>query len=385
MPALLHKRFSFPLVTITLFLVLSFVLNTVICHPLEEQRYDTGPSSSLDDFVEIEDAEDLSTSFYSSLEDYDTRPSDDHFSVLTKRKEDNPISALPGGFLTPSEVHKPPAKAKPPPPSTGKTAQTASKSSEKSETPKKSSKSKKKIPKAPKSQAQTKSSTKKKSGKLVKIWGVDHCGRNSVADYKALMAGKKKGVPIKVKKVIMRGYQEANGGSIDPVFVSNYKNAAKAGVPYIETYWFPCVKGGCKSIEKQAASLVSTIKKHNMKIERIWLDPERSGKNWPYGHKGNAKIAKRMVKAIQKAGFETGFYSSKGDYDSIFGGQKIGPNLPLWKASWGTSPTKTIGAAQSSGKGSSLYGGWKTTSVRGHQYKGNLHGGYDLNLFLQEI
>jgi GH25 family lysozyme M1 (1,4-beta-N-acetylmuramidase) len=181
--------------------------------------------------------------------------------------------------------------------------------------------------------------------------------------------------------VVIRGYREAwgqrHGGAMDENFVRNYAHARAAGFKRIDTYLFPCTgkTRRCKSPAKQINELVATIKQHKMSIGIIWLDFEvdPDSHNWNYGRKGNLRRARQLNAAFVSTKRRWGIYASTGQWETIFGSLKVKVNntVPLWNAHWDNNP-KTIGLKKK-------FGGWK--KAYGKQYKGSLHGGYDLNIF----
>lgn len=231
---------------------------------------------------------------------------------------------------------------------------------------------------------------RKYSGTSKIVFGVDHCRASTVGDYNKLIAQG-------VEYVAVRGYQEANGGSVDKAMFTSYKSAVAAGIKYFDVYWFPCVGPHCKGYSTQIKELVAALKDNNIEnVGYIWIDFERDPKTGNFAHPKSTNQAngKKIVEAMKGIDYHWGIYSTPGEWGSIFGASfKLASNVPLWNGTWlkmgkntpfksgknmFVSNNKKHGYSYDHNLAAS-YGGWKTAI--GRQWSGSTAGGYDGDIF----
>ncbi|CAN0174075.1 unnamed protein product, partial [Ectocarpus fasciculatus] len=170
--------------------------------------------------------------------------------------------------------------------------------------------------------------------------------------------------------VIPRGYHST--GSVDTNICDNLKNAQQAGIPYRDTYMFPCPTCS-SSASAQLSSLVSylnTTCDSGVWSGRVWLDIE--GEQYWMSSSSNQKWYEELVDSCSSNGIRCGVYSSSSQWESIFGSKSYsyGADMPLWYAHYDNSPSFSD---------YSSFGGWSEPYAK--QYAGDttLCSGFDVD------
>ena len=139
--------------------------------------------------------------------------------------------------------------------------------------------------------------------------GVDVSQPLSKANWECL---RKPGGQGPVEIGIVRMYQSV--GRVDPNGAATIRNAIAAGVPYVHSYIFPCVK--CGNPGKQVLDAVNAIKSSGIDLSSsnssttLWLDVERL--SWYSNTSQNQAFIKGMVDEISKlpSGIKLGVYTN---------------------------------------------------------------------------
>lgn len=196
--------------------------------------------------------------------------------------------------------------------------------------------------------------------------GVDVSQPFSVATYQCF---KNNGVSF----VIIRGY--CSYGGVDSHAVEGLQNAHSAGIPYIDTYMFPC-RG--KSATAQVNELFSSVS--SSLYGMVWLDIETNpstGCSWA-GHDAasNCAYVTELVNAIKAKGKNPGIYASIYMWESIMGSRNACPGVagqPLWYAHYDNNPSFSDFTS---------IGGWSKPAIKQYQGDTTLCGaGVDLNWY----
>jgi GH25 family lysozyme M1 (1,4-beta-N-acetylmuramidase) len=172
---------------------------------------------------------------------------------------------------------------------------------------------------------------------------------------------------------IIRAY--CSYGGVDSHAVSNLQNAHAAGIPYVDTYFFPC-RG--KSASAQVTEFFSGVP--SSLYGMVWLDIETnpsSGCSWS-GHDAasNCAYVQELVNAIKAKGKNPGIYASIYMWESIMGSRGACTGVagqPLWYAHYDNNPSFSD---------YSTIGGWSKPAIKQYQGDTTLCGaGVDMNWY----
>jgi hypothetical protein len=153
---------------------------------------------------------------------------------------------------------------------------------------------------------------------------------------------------------IPRGY--CSYGGVDRNMASNVNNAHAAGFQYVDVYLFPC-----PTCSKSAATQFNELWNAFTGIKSVgmvWLDVE--GTQYWKDAAYNRNFMTQLVQHAKSMGANIGIYSSKYQWESIFGSWSIGGNYPLWYAHYNGS---------ASCASFSPFGGFQSATL--HQYIGD--------------
>ena len=150
---------------------------------------------------------------------------------------------------------------------------------------------------------------------------------------------------------IPRGFRST--GAVDTNVCTSLENAQLAGVPYRDTYMFPCPSCS-SSANSQMATLVSYINTtcaSGAWSGRVWLDIE--GEEYWLSSSSSQKWYEELVDSCEANSVRCGVYSSSSQWENIFGSKTYsygaGADLPLWYAHYDNSPSFSDFSA---------FGGW---------------------------
>jgi hypothetical protein len=157
---------------------------------------------------------------------------------------------------------------------------------------------------------------------------------------------------------IPRGYMSV--GRVDPNMVSNVANARAAGFQYVDVYMFPCPTCS-SSAEQQFSQLWNAFSASHVNVGMVWLDIE-GRQYWSSSTANNQSFYKQLVAATQRVGAKVGIYSSKVQWQEIFGSASFdgGFRGPLWYAHYDNNARCSDFSA---------FGGWGSPTLK--QYVGD--------------
>lgn len=168
---------------------------------------------------------------------------------------------------------------------------------------------------------------------------------------------------------IPRGYQSL--GRVDPNMAANVANARAAGFSYVDVYAFPCPT--CGNAAGQFNELWNAFIAKKVNIGMVWFDIEGT-EYWGNGQAASQLFAKQWLDAAARNGAKIGIYSSKYQWNSIFGTNfSIGSNYPMWYAHYDGDATC---------RSFSPFGGWNKPTMK--QYIGDTvmcGGGIDISSY----
>jgi len=161
--------------------------------------------------------------------------------------------------------------------------------------------------------------------------------------------------------IIPRGFKSS--GYVDSAVCTTLNNAKNAGIPYRETYLFPCPTCS-SSASTQVQTLVNYLNT-NCKSSwdgRVWLDIEGS-QYWLGSTSSNKNWYQQLVDACNQYAPSCGVYTSSSQWQEIFGSTSYsyGSNLPLWYPHYDNNPSFSDFKA---------FAGWTTPYMK--QYAGDV-------------
>lgn len=154
-------------------------------------------------------------------------------------------------------------------------------------------------------------------------------------------------------------------GAVDTNACTTLNNALSAGIATRDIYMFPCPtcsSGAAAQVSSMLSYITSTCS--NAWSKRVWLDIEGS-QYWTGSTTSNQAWYKGLVDACTASGYTCGVYSSKSQWEAIFGSSTFsyGSSLPLWYAHYDSNPSFSDYSTYS-------FGGWANPTAK--QYNGDV-------------
>eukprot|EP01091_Cochliopodium_minus_P000511 TRINITY_DN10467_c0_g1_i1.p1 TRINITY_DN10467_c0_g1~~TRINITY_DN10467_c0_g1_i1.p1 ORF type:complete len:232 (+),score=52.02 TRINITY_DN10467_c0_g1_i1:36-698(+) len=169
---------------------------------------------------------------------------------------------------------------------------------------------------------------------------------------------------------IVRGYESV--GQVDSNVVPTVANAWAGGMSHVDVYMFPCPTCS-ESATNQFQDLYNYLRQNGVQYGQIWLDIE-GPQYWSSSISYNQNFFSELVAAGQNNGVNLGVYSSRSQWEPIFGGGfTAGSSLPLWYADYDGVPDFDD---------FSSFGGWSSPAMKQFSDAGAKCGvSYDINWY----
>jgi GH25 family lysozyme M1 (1,4-beta-N-acetylmuramidase) len=183
------------------------------------------------------------------------------------------------------------------------------------------------------------------------VYGVDFSAATSTAQMTCMRN-------FGMQFVIPRGYRSA--GVVDSNLLSNIATAQKAGVKYIDVYYFP--RPHATTAQSQLAALVNALNRVSGGFKgMVWVDVEGVA-YWGKDYARNQAYFVSILRAASALGVHAGVYTSRTQWLEVFGTTAFAPaaSYPLWYAHYDGRATFADFVA---------FGGWSQPKMK--QFRGD--------------